>query len=477
MDVRRVRRGDSGLMYTLVIFVFLFVVSAALAVVFYMSSQEAQSTAEQAQGDLDQTANSQDRNSDLYAAFQQRDAPTVFAAMRNELEGLRTLLVGEADANRESINKRLADVGVQDSDVILHVLTDRNNELERLQGELQSAMVRVSAAEEQLNSAEEQAAEERAEYEARVEELAARISELESDYEAYREQVATQREELSRRLEQARDEAEQEIRNRDNQISQLENRLAQRDSRIRQLIQELGSETPDAPDPSREEDGRIIAVSNERNLAYIDLGRSHHLVLGMRFEVFDRVSGVQVSEDGELRGKATIEIVDISESSAAGRVVRSSLSQPVLPGDPIANLVFDRDRKFKFFVFGEFDLDGDGNYSVSDRETVVTLIREWGGTVVEPEQRRERLAAQFSDDAAEARIVPPDVDFVVIGREPAMPSDLPANERDAVRIQETLEAEDRWEQYNRIVDAAAALSIPVLNENRFLALIGHTGDN
>ncbi|MEX0742676.1 MAG: hypothetical protein WD079_07740, partial [Phycisphaeraceae bacterium] len=462
MDVRRVRRGDSVL-YTLVLFVFLFVITAALAVVFYMQAEEQRVQADQASSSLNEVASSQDRGSDLYATMQSRSTPTVFAALRNELEGLRSLIVGEADASREAIASRLANVGAGEGDVLVHVLTDMTNELQRLEGQLESAVVSARAAEQQLDDLQEQAGTTQEAHEAQVAELTAAVDSLNNDYEAFREQVASQRGELSRRLEQARDEAEQEIRQRDNQISQMEGQLVQRDSRIRQLIQELGGETPEVPDVTRESDGRIVSVSTERNVAYIDLGRRHRMVLGMRFEVFDRVRGVEVGEDGELRGKATIEIVDISDTSAAGRIVRASSAQPVLPGDPIANLVYDRERQFKFFVFGDFDLDNDENYSVADRETVLTLVREWGGTVVDPEQRRDQLSARFDSELADNQPVPPDVDFVVVGREPRMPPELAPGERDPVRIQQAVRAEENWQQYQTIVAAARELGIPILN--------------
>lgn len=479
MDVRR-GSGDSGLMYTLVLFVFLFFISAALAVVFYMQADDQRSEAEEARSTLNEVANSADRGTDLYTELQTRvdegEASSVLGALRSELEGLRSLIAGEADASRQAINDRLAEVGLEETDVLVHTLEDMNNELERLEGQLENADVRASAAEQQLDDLQEQATEEQEEYESRVAELSETVDSLRDDYNSYRDQAEDQQQELSRRLEEARDEAEQEIRTRDNQIGDLENSLAERDSRIRQLIQEMGGETPEAPDPTREHDGRIVDVSDERNIAYIDLGRRDHMVLGMQFEVFDQVQGVEVDEDGELRGKATIEVVDISEKSSAGRIVRSSLAQPVLQGDVVANLVFDRDRQFKFFVFGDFDLDRDGEYSAADRETVLTLIREWGGTVVDPEERRREISARFDDQTAQDRVVPPDVDFVVVGQEPSMPNELPPGERDAVRIQESIQAEEAWEEYNRIVDAANDLGIPVLNENRFLALIGHTTD-
>lgn len=479
MDARRVRRGDSGLMATLIIFVVLFVIAGVFAVVFYMQAQEAQADAQQARDTLSDVASSRDRGTDLYGVFRDRagNSGTVFGAMRAELENLRTRVAGQPTIDLAGIEQRLDDLGVDDATPLVTAINDLNSDRAALESQLDQLRQQMQGLEQQRQLAAEQLQTEQEEYESTMADLTARIDQLRQDYEAYQEQVANQRAELTRRLEQARDEAEQEIRSRDNQISTLENRLTERDTRIQQLIREIGSETPDVPDQTQQPDGRIVSVANERNMVYIDLGRRHHMVLGMRFEVFDRVRGVQTDAEGELRGKATIEVVSISENSSAARIVRASQARPVLADDVIANLIYDRDRQFKFFVYGDFDLDGDGRASVADREMVNTMIREWGGTVVEPEDRQRRLLASFNDeDIADARIVPPDVDFVVVGREPQMPQDLAPGQRDAVRIQEQLSQQEEWERYHRIVDAAASLSIPVLNENRFLALVGHTED-
>jgi hypothetical protein len=227
------------------------------------------------------------------------------------------------------------------------------------------------------------------------------------------------------------------------------------------------------PDQTLQADGRVIANLPDENLVYVDLGKDDHLVLGMTFEVFDSVRGVRVDEYGQMRGKATIEIVDISDHSAAGRVIRSSASAPVLANDVIANMVYDQSRVFKFYVFGEFDLDGDGQYTISDHDAVVRRIESWGGKVVDVSKRNQSLASTFGKETADKVVLPLDTDFVVIGQEPELPQAVAPGERDPIKIRKAVLDKQRWDEYMRLRNEAISLSVPVINHNRFLALIGH----
>ena len=49
-------------------------------------------------------------------------------------------------------------------------------------------------------------------------------------------------------------------------------------------------------------------------------------------------------------------------------------------GDPILNVVYDKNVKFNFYVFGQFNLDYAGPASDRDTEIVKRLISGWGAT-------------------------------------------------------------------------------------------------
>jgi hypothetical protein len=479
MAARRASQGITATTYWLIIFVFLFAVSLGLAILFY--NQQAKSSEDLAETEqtLSNFVSAGERNSDAVTAVRERareNDRTVVGELLASMRGMKNMVVGNGEAQIAQVRRELREYGVDvdEGRTVTGVLGSVRGELKESKQQVQSLQEQLQKQKDRFQTLQARYEEAQQQRSQRAEALAAKVESLRQDYQSYQEKVQGQQEELQRRLERVREEAEREIRKRDSQLKSLESQLAKREKRIEELRGMLQQETPDVPDQTSQVDGRIIAVNREENLVYINLGRQDHLVMGMTFEVFDSSRGVRVGDDGKMRGKGTIEVVDISESSAACRIVRTDRTRTVLEDDVIANLVYDRDRAFKFYVFGKFDLDGDGRYSVSDHDKVVTLIEEWGGQVVEPEQRLEGLTQALGEDAAEQTLLPLDTDFLVIGQEPPMPKELSRSERDPVKIRRNVQAKKQWERYKNLTDEAKALSVPVLNQNRFLALIGHT---
>jgi hypothetical protein len=121
--------------------------------------------------------------------------------------------------------------------------------------------------------------------------------------------------------------------------------------------------------------------------------------------------------------------------------------------DVIANAVFNPQYSFKFLVHGKFDVDGDGRPSDAEADYVRSRIVEWGGEVVTGDQ------------------LTGDLDFLVLGYQPPMPSPLPFDATEA-QISANLEARQARETYDRLFRQASDARIPVLNWHRFLALTG-----
>jgi hypothetical protein len=190
----------------------------------------------------------------------------------------------------------------------------------------------------------------------------------------------------------------------------------------------------------------------EENVVFINRGRNDHVLLGLTFEVYSRKTGVVSDDTGELRGKGTVEVISVSENSSVCRVVRVTRGQAIVEGDLIANVVYDPNITFKFHVHGDFDIDNVGQVSEVDRRRIETMIEEWGG----------KLTRQLTYD----------VDFLVLGRDPALP-ERPEDQLDPVAMQRYAADQKRFETYQELIGEAKALKIPVLNQNRFLVLIGY----
>ena len=100
----------------------------------------------------------------------------------------------------------------------------------------------------------------------------------------------------------------------------------------------------------------------------------------------------------------------------------------------------DPTRKAQFVVYEDFDLDGDGIATAVERERLESMITRWGGIVV-PEVNKE-------------------TDYVVVGARPTTPAIALGN------------AGVGPDQYDNFIIEAKRLSIPVLNADRFLHMIG-----
>lgn len=202
-------------------------------------------------------------------------------------------------------------------------------------------------------------------------------------------------------------------------------------------------------------DGNIVRVA-DNNTCFINIGHNQSVTLGLTFEVYDKSRGIPPLGDGLSDtnmpvGKASIEVIGVGPDTSQCRIIKTQPGQQVVVGDPVSNLVFDPNTKYNFVVYGNFDLSGSGAPSPSDAEIVKRLITQWGGKLQDT--------------------INVDTDFVVMGVEPVLPPGLdPGNPQDQLRKQ----AYDRQHaDYVAHVTSAAQLSVPIMNQNRFLYLIGY----
>jgi len=194
-------------------------------------------------------------------------------------------------------------------------------------------------------------------------------------------------------------------------------------------------------------DGHIITVASLGGVAYGDLGKKDGVLLGMPFSI------MAPNEIGktEPQLKAHCRIVKIMNDSCELRIFRSTPDNPVVAGDVLLNPVYDRARRLHFVLAGKMDINGDG---VDDAEQLKALIQEFGGRV------DSGLTVQ--------------ADYLVVGEEPAVPSQ-PGASASPMERQTYEEARKRFIEYNEARAKAENFSIPILNLNRFLGLLGLAG--
>ena len=234
--------------------------------------------------------------------------------------------------------------------------------------------------------------------------------------------------------------------------SQAELQIAQ--ERIQKILKE--DVWPIKPPPDKEvkafePDGKIILVDDQAKTVQINLGGNDHIYRGLTFAVYDR--GQPIPRDG--KGKAEIEVYDVGESFSGARIIHSDKKNPVVVDDIIANLIWSPTKANTFVVAGDFDLNGDG---VRDDDAVAKihrLVEKWGGKVADS--------------------VTVNTDYVIMGTPPEVPTKptMQETERYPNAMEKYEHALQQAAKYKEVQNQAQALSIPILNADRFLYFIGY----
>ena len=441
------RRGNPP--YLLIFFVGLFLVAAALAVVFANNWLDVKK----------QRANALDERALLARPGEEQSpelAPLVGVARGSGLSVVTQLL-----QQRNALIKDLATEGTpfkQAQDLaaaagpngnlvglvgnLRKQLGDAGDKLKQLQDQLAAAQAQLKGTSDALAGAQKNVTDQTADIRKQLDAKQKEFSDLQTQYNTS--------------LEQAKKAWSDQLAEKDRRIgtmvqeSQTLKTAAQfKDNLIAQLQDKLKRFQPPSPGETmtRMPDGRIIQAQADINVAYIDIGANDHVVVGLPFEVYDSKAGV--TPDG--RGKATLVVTNVYPTTAECRIMRTTKTQPIMPNDVIINVAFDATRSRTFVVEGDFDLNGDGHPDPMGSQRVRDLILQYGGKLADK--------------------VTVDTDFVVLGMEPVAPpaSEKPTPQEEQIRAQLAKQAD----LYKNIEQEAKALQVPVLNTNRFLALIGY----
>jgi hypothetical protein len=207
----------------------------------------------------------------------------------------------------------------------------------------------------------------------------------------------------------------------------------------------------------RNVDATITQVSPD-SVCYVNLGYGDHVNTGLTFEVYDKLDGVPKLNDGTSaldmpKGKASVEVISVGQNSSQCRIVRTAPGQTVSQGDLCVNVVYDRNVKPVFYVYGKFDMDNNQVATDPEADVVRNLITRWGGKV--------------SDKLNH------DVDFVILGKEPVVPSYSPEELQQPIPKAKFDEANAALKAFTDIRDQAVSLHIPTLNQTRFLYYTGY----
>jgi len=450
----RARSGSTGAAWAWALTVvgtgfFIFLI---LFVVTYTQNSKYQQEAQEAKDELEKFANSAQRSSPSVKQIESNltGRETVVFALQEDVKQLKSMITVDSELPVSRIRDKKVDE-MKVGSTLFKEVEDLRAQLAGLSQELDSAKAEQAKAEGRAQAAMDERDQLAGKFKTDLEQVAAgfdatgaKLSTAASGYDAMAKKLREEMEQTRTSLQGVIDDRSARIEELEAEIAELRVRLAQCEQNTANVV---------GPPDVEPADARIISLGPDGRQVYINRGAEDKLQLGMTFEVFSADELIKRNDYNELRGKATIEILDLEPQTALARVVRQRRGEAINPDDQVANLIYDPNAIYKFHVYGDFDVDSLGATSTRDRERIKSMITRWGG--------------ELSDDLNW------DVDFLVLGKEPPLPDPLPENEFDPVKIREHAEATRNYETYNRLANQARELSVPVLNQNRFLALVGY----
>ncbi|MHC4212198.1 MAG: hypothetical protein ACYSWP_02385 [Planctomycetota bacterium] len=284
----------------------------------------------------------------------------------------------------------------------------------------------------------------KAEHEKHVEEIKGLYDELKSVNSQTVEERIKDITDRRDAIAEERDKLDDELLKTQAQLVSTRNRLEKIQKQLENIM----------PSPSMDvaalnPDARVILVDNQ--VVHLNIGSDDRVYRGLTFSIYDK--GMPPPKDG--KGKAEVEVFDVSKNVSIARITHSKLKQPIVLGDIAANLIWDSDRTNLFVVAGQFDLDGDGAIEYDGVQKIESLIAKWGG----------KTAKNLSIDT----------DFVVLGKSPRAlkrPT-LDDLELDPTAAEKFEASKTKSDYYDNIKNQAQSLCIPVFNTDRFLYFIGY----
>jgi len=415
--------GTSGSIWGLVLFGAGFFISMILAIVFYTRIEAAEQNANAAESELAAVISSADSNNPALATLTAEGTGTTVGKLLTNIDTLRSEI---------SVLQR--DVG------------SLTNQLASAEAQLATQQAATQTAQNDLRQAVDAK-------EAQARDLTAQVTSLNSTID----NISAENTRLKSLIDSSLIEVNQtytgqidEWKTRTNQAQATANTNERTVIELREIIEELRGKRPENVAVTLA-DATIVAQISDQNKVYLDIGRDANLTLGMAFKVFDADDLVAIN-DPESEGKAIVEVININSNSATARIVDRKSRAVISDGDVLVNVVFDPNRVFTFHVFGQFDLDYDGDVDENGADQIRSMVTRFNGQLAE--------SLGFSSD------------YLVLGVEPELPS-RPEDELDLIKMKEYRTQLENYQAYQDLIAKANELGVPVLNQNRFLDLVGY----
>ncbi len=462
--------GRSVPLYVLIIFVVLFLASTTGLVLLFVHQEDLKLQATRATDLFEQYVGTRLKNSgklEPYKTMGESAKPkqTAVEALLADRDRLAQMVTGSAvSTSKEAADKINAMVKNLPSSIAPVVKQVAQSDLV---GAIQQAVTALQAQAQQINDLKNQIAQ----IQARNDTITKGYQELEQKFQSNVQKFLGQLKNLQRLVNSYKAQYTQQLQTIKSQVSaELRTQLTKMEkdfnrniNDLRDIIKrnltlliastrELGpvelrtTASLNVDDLTKRTDGAVLDISDQ--VVYISLGKQQGVQPGLRFVV------ISATQKGQVKPpiKAVLEVTDVSDITSECRIVSSLDDNPILKGDLILNLIYDRELRLKIFILGEFDLNKDGIIDPAGRQRIEEIVTRARGTIL----------PQLS----------PAVNFVILGvpgEEPVSPG-LGASTEAMKEYKRKLQ---RFRQYNDLKDQIQALNIPVITPELFMKYTGY----
>lgn len=463
---RVVQRRKNPLLPVLIAFVFLFVIAATLAVIFYNEKDEAIQQTAKKESLLRKLASPTDLKLGSIQTILRdhgKTRQTMVAAYMKQIQTLTKLVMG-FETPTQNVVKHVNDL--RDEIKSSQSLIDEIRQIYKLRD---AQVVQEEKLRGELTTAREEYTTLEASKKVLAEKYGKDVSALNQEKLDLEGQLDAAKKERLEKLAATDKEWQVKLDEQKKKVDELVERLGKaalesqkKDIKIAGLQAIIDEWRRTRPiDLAVRPAGKIKEVVPNQPVCFVPLGSDDRVVRGMTFRVYDPTG---IPKDGSGY-KAAITVTRVFNHLSQCRItparkrdmesaygITGKKPKAVAKGDLFANIAYNPTHVPTFVVEGNFDLFGTGRATDTGKQEVINLIRRAGGRV---------------GDKLDIK-----TDFLVLGVRPVSPS-KPAEDADETEQEAYKIALKTFQHYQKVADIAAGMNIPVLNATRFLALTGY----
>jgi hypothetical protein len=463
---------SNAMLYALITFVALFIIATVFAVVYYIKSEEYRTLSENDQTKLEEVANRTEQGALTRIVGKPEEGKSYLWTMQKVTDDLYAFILGqqpsadipatvkfnEISMAIDSLNKNVLGPDVNpavglNGVGLLKTIEDLKQKLDTARADSASKQGIIDTLQLDLADAAAKAEQERQAYVAELDQFQAQVDQIRNRFDSLQKNIQDSNAEQLLAFQNKLEEEQARLRQKQSDLQETEKKLGESDTLLKEAMNKLEAikPKPDKEVQAYQPDAQIVRVDLQNGIVYLDAGVNDHVYRGLTFAIYDR--NKPITEEGQ--NKAEVEVFQVAEQVCAARIIKSDKKNPVVMEDLVINLIWDRKSTNQFVVTGDFDFNNDGRIDADGHQRIRELIERWGGKI--------------TDD------ISVDTDFLVIGSAPAGVRRPTQEELDIDPMaQQRYELSGQKSQsYNKLLQKANDLGIPVFNQKRFMYLIGY----